>query len=49
LNVFGGECKNDHLGNISTGWVILTDATICQKSRCTGCTDDLIQYKRKNQ
>lgn len=49
LNVFSGECKNDQLGNILTGWDVLADATTCQRLRCTGCTDDLIQHKRKNQ
>jgi len=49
LDVFGGECMNDHLGNILTEWDVLTAATTCQRARCTGCTDDLIQYKRENQ
>lgn len=47
LDVHSGECKNDGLGNILTGWNLLPDATICQRPRCTGCTDDLLQRKNK--
>ena len=45
LTVYGGECLNDKLGNILTGWSLLDSPTICQLSRCTGCTDDLLQKK----
>lgn len=44
LTVFGGECKNDHLGHALTGFNIL-DGTICQQDRCGGCTDDLMVSK----
>lgn len=47
LTVYSGECLNDNLGNITTGWIPLTKSTICKQTRCTGCTDDLLQYKRK--
>jgi hypothetical protein len=47
LDVHSGMCKNDQLGNILTGWDILTDATTCNRLQCTGCTDDLIQHKRE--
>ena len=48
LDVFNGECTNDRLGNILTGWDIMTTATTCKKIRCTGCTDDLIQHKKES-
>jgi hypothetical protein len=48
LDVFNGECINDQLGNILTGWDIMTTATTCKKIRCTGCTDDLIQHKKES-
>lgn len=47
LNVYDGECVNRKLGNIQTGWDILHTTSICNQIRCTGCTDDLIVYKRK--
>ncbi len=45
-SIYGSECKNDYLGNIFDEWKILTSPTICQKTRCTGCTDDLILKKQ---
>ena len=48
VDVFNGECINDQLGNILTGWDIMTTATTCKKIRCTGCTDDLIQHKKES-
>ena len=47
LNVFGGECLNDAMGNINDGWDMLDAPTICKRDRCTGCTDDLIQFKKE--
>ena len=47
LTVYSGECKNDMLGNLETGWAELTQPTICKKERCTGCTDDLIVKKHR--
>lgn len=46
-NVFGGQCLNDKLGNLNSGWNILNNPTICKQQRCTGCTDDLIVAKRE--
>ena len=46
LNVYGGECKNDHLGHAITGFNLL-DGTICQQETCTGCTDDLVVTKHE--
>lgn len=47
LEVFSGECKNDHLGNLNNKWNLLT-VSICKRERCTGCTDDLLVEKQKN-
>ena len=47
FNVYSGECLNDNLGNLLTEWKLLDKPTICQQTRCTGCTDDLIQYKKE--
>lgn len=47
-NVYSGQCLNDHLGHLDTGWELLTAPTICQKPRCTGCTDDLTVKKEIN-
>jgi hypothetical protein len=49
LSVYSGECFNDYLGNLKTKWTLLDQPTICQKSRCTGCTDDLLQRKKEIQ
>ena len=46
-NVYGGQCLNDQLGNLNTGWQLLSKPTTCQRDRCTGCTDDLIVAKRE--
>jgi len=46
LEVFGGECRNDQLGNVLTGFELL-DETICQQETCNGCTDDLIVHKHE--
>jgi hypothetical protein len=47
FNVYSAQCDNDVLGNIFTNWDIFTGPTTCKKSRCTGCTDDLLTEKRK--
>jgi hypothetical protein len=47
FEVFGGQCKNDHLGNIFTEWHVLDNLTICERPTCTGCTDDILQFKRE--
>ena len=46
-NVYGGMCRNDHLGHIDTDWQILKQSTICKKNRCINCTDDLMAAKSK--
>jgi hypothetical protein len=46
LEVWSGECQNDHLGHAVTGFEIL-EKTTCERSRCTGCTDDLVVEKKK--
>jgi hypothetical protein len=45
LQVFGGECCNDHLGS-ALGDFELLPYTICKQSTCTGCTDDLMVAKQ---
>jgi hypothetical protein len=47
LTVYSGECLNDNLGNILTSWSVLSMPTTCRRSRCTGCTDDLLQHKKE--
>lgn len=44
LQVFGGECENDHLGHAILGFQLLY-STVCKKSSCSGCTDDLVVAK----
>ena len=44
LEVFGGECKNQYLGNALTGFITVENA-VCKLPRCTGCTDDLMTSK----
>ena len=46
-NVYGGQCQNDHLGNLTSGWQLLDQPTVCHRSRCSPCTDDLIVAKNK--
>ena len=47
FEIYSGECKNDHLGNVLSNWNIKTD-TLCKRNTCTGCTDDLLTEKSKN-
>ena len=44
LTVFNGECRVLNLGHALDGFD-LVDTTVCTRSRCTGCTDDLITKK----
>ena len=44
-SVYSGECHNDFLGNIDTGWQLLSSPTECKRNRCTSSTDDLIVSK----
>lgn len=48
FSVFSGECLNDNLGNLITGWKLLDVPSICKKERCTGCTDDLLIFKKES-
>jgi hypothetical protein len=45
FDVYSAQCQNDYLGNLFTEWQPLDAPTICKKSRCTGCTDDLLITK----
>jgi len=45
LSVYGGECKNNLLGNALTGFTLIKNFTICKQTRCSGCTDDLLISK----
>jgi hypothetical protein len=45
FNVYGATCQNDSLGNLFGDWMVLDAPTVCQKQRCTGCTDDLLTSK----
>lgn len=47
FEIYSGECKNDHLGNVLTDWNTKTN-TLCKKNTCGGCTDDLLTEKSKN-
>lgn len=44
FDIWSGECKNDHLGNVLGEWQIHSDA-VCKQSTCSGCTDDLLTRK----
>lgn len=44
LDVFGGMCCNDKLGSLVLDFELL-DHTVCKKTFCTGCTDDLAVKK----
>ena len=46
LNVYSGECMNDHLG--TAGDFVTKEDSICKYAQCRGCTDDLITSKSKN-
>lgn len=47
-NVYGGQCLNDHLGHVDTGWELLQEPATCKRERCIGCTDDLTVKKEIN-
>ena len=44
LNVFNAECSVLHLGHALDGFEPV-EKTICTRSQCTGCTDDLATKK----
>lgn len=45
--VYGGACRQDHLGNLETGWDILPTPTICRLEKCSVNTEDLVINKQK--
>lgn len=45
FDIWSGECKNDKLGNVLEDWTPKKD-TVCKRETCTGCTDDLITFKK---
>jgi hypothetical protein len=47
FNVYSGDCRNDLLGNALTDFDIFVEPTICKRSRCSGCMDDLLIEKRE--
>jgi hypothetical protein len=47
--VYGGECKNDYLGELHNKWELIHNSTTCKKVRCSGCTVDLLQKKFEKQ
>lgn len=49
FDVYSGECLNNRLGNLMSEWQPLSDMTVCQQPRCSGCTDDLIVNKKAPQ
>jgi hypothetical protein len=46
LELYSGECKNNHLGSV-VGDFKLLDNNICIRDTCTSCTDDLVVAKEK--
>ena len=47
FDIWDGECKNTLLGNVIDDWATESN-NICKRDTCTGCTDDLIAAKNKN-
>lgn len=47
FNVHSAECHNQNLGNLFAGWSLNPTSQICQRNRCTGCTDDLLLAKHR--
>ena len=43
--VWSGACRNTRLGD-ATGWQLLDSPDTCRRSKCSGCTDDLIVKKQ---
>lgn len=44
FDVYSGECKNNHLGNMFISWSLKHD-TVCTRQTCSPNTDDLITTK----
>lgn len=49
FNVHSAQCKNDQLGHVIDGFKLFDQPGVCRRQRCTGCTDDLILEKSKNE
>lgn len=45
FEIWGGECRNDMLGNVLDNWELKLNS-VCNRVTCTGCTDDLITTKK---
>lgn len=45
-DIYGGECRNDYLGNINNEFKLLDQPTTCGLDRCSSCTSDLIVAKK---
>lgn len=45
LQIWSGECRNDLIGDALTQWHLFVEPSICHKTTCSGCTDDLITAK----
>jgi hypothetical protein len=46
FDIWAGECKNEHLGNLLNDWDLSQDSE-CRRETCIGCTDDLLTEKHK--
>ena len=44
-NIYGAECENNHIGHIDQDWSYSNQPTVCNRARCSGCTDDLMVTK----
>jgi hypothetical protein len=48
FTVFGGQCRNDYLGNLfDANFKLLSDPTICKRQECTPCEADLLVKKQQ--
>lgn len=47
LSVYGGECRNDFLGTLTGSFEPLTNSTVCRRTRCSACVDDLLTEKER--
>lgn len=46
FNVYSAVCNNQFLGNLFGNWQPNLAPSPCLRTRCTGCTDDLLIAKR---
>ena len=48
FSVYAGNCKNDKLGNLfSEDFALFVNPTICKRTTCSSCTNDLYSTKFK--